>query len=75
MTPGEAAAADAGIKRIQAGLDADRTIASLREQLAVTQAIARMLQATAIEILAAYESGTVVSGELAGIWRERLGAP
>ena len=75
MTPGEAAAADAGIKRIQDSLDADRTIASLREQLAVTQAIARMLQATAIEILAAYESGTVVSGELAGIWRERLGAP
>jgi hypothetical protein len=44
-----------------------------RKQLAATQAIARMLQATAHEILAAYESGTVVSGELLGIWRERLG--
>jgi hypothetical protein len=46
-----------------------------REQLAATQAIARMLQATAIEILAAYTSGTVVSDELLGIWRERLDAP
>lgn len=44
-----------------------------REKLATTQAIARMLQATAFEILAAYESGTVVSDELTGIWRARLG--
>jgi hypothetical protein len=50
-----------------------RQLAEAREKLAATQAIARMLQATGREILAAYESGTVVSGELAGIWRERLG--
>jgi len=52
---------------------ARRELAEAREKLAATQAIARMLRATAIEILAAYESGTVVSDELAGIWRERLG--
>jgi len=41
-------------------------VAEARGQLATTRAIAR-------EVLAAYESGTVVSGELAGIWRDRLG--
>lgn len=30
-------------------------------------------RAVAAEILAAYESGTVVSDELTGIWRERAG--
>jgi hypothetical protein len=43
-----------------------RELAEAREKLAVTRATAR-------EVLAAYESGTVVSDELAGIWRERLG--
>jgi 5'-deoxynucleotidase YfbR-like HD superfamily hydrolase len=50
--------------------EARAELAEVREKLATTQAIARMLQATALEIL--HEAADYLPGPLMAEWRARL---